>query len=470
MNFGEKMKTTIKVIISIGLLLGFAQPAHADLSDKPKLVSFTMTPDTVDTSTTNTLVTFNLVVSNPTGIASTQTQVTLSDGSNNSIVAFLARTDSPANSSLTTVTFKGTLTIPPTLPNGAYWATAKPIASLNANGSTGYPTDILHATSTSKVVGAENALLVRNGGDLNYNYPTFTGPAYDKTLGNTFVDSKFNSVATPIWKVGESFNPTDYYELTVPTLSLKIKANTPTFCTSDGKVLQLIAVGGCSFTVYTDKTVDYQYQKSDQAVTITAARTKPTYSVGVIATQSSTALPLSIQGPFIYGPLGIVPPVSTTPTVCYPVGTYINVVSGGTCSVNYSSPASATFLASDVYTLTFQITRTAQSVSFTLPNSVALSTKSISLTASATSGAPVTFQSNSPAICTVTGSLLNLLKAGACQVTALQVGTTTISPASVVQSIAVTGAVASKRLICIKNGKSKVISGTKCPLGYKAKK
>ena len=138
--------------------------------------------------------------------------------------------------------------------------------------------------------------------------------------------------------------------------------------------------------------------------------------------------------------------------------------------MNYSSPASATFLASDVYTLTFQITRTAQSVSFTLPNSVALSTKLISLTASATSGAPVTFQSNSPAICTVTGSLLNLLKAGACQVTALQVGTSTISPASVVQSIAVTGAVASKRLICIKNGKSKVISGTKCPLGYKAKK
>jgi hypothetical protein len=87
------------------------------------------------------------------------------------------------------------------------------------------------------------------------------------------------------------------------------------------------------------------------------------------------------------------------------------------------------------------------------------------------------FQSNSPTICSVTGSSLNLLNAGSCQVEALQAGSATISPASVIQSIVVTGSVAPvvkkpamKKIVCVKSGKSKTFSGTKCPAGYKVKK
>lgn len=471
------MKKIIKIILSIGLLLGLAQPVYADAPTKPTVVSFTMTPDTVDISTPNTVVTFNLVVTNPMGISTTQTQVTLSDGGNNSLVTSLVRTDSPVKNSLTTVTFQGSVVIPSNIPNGAYFATAKPISALNLDGSLGFSTDALYATSTSKVVGAEDALLVRKSGDLNYNYSTFRGPAYDKTLGLSFINPKYNVVSSPVWRVGESFNPNDYYELKIPTLTLKVKANTATFCTSDGPTLKFIAIGACSFTVYTDKTLDYQSQKSDQIASITAARSKPTYVVGSIGTQSSTTLPLSIQGPFIYGPLGLVTPVTATPTVCYASGTYITVISGGTCTVNYSSSATADFQASDVYPLTFQITRTAQSVSFVPPATAALASKTLTLSATATSGGLVVFQSNSPTICSVTGSSLNLLNAGSCQVEALQAGSATISPASVIQSIVVTGSVAPvvkkpamKKIVCVKSGKSKTFSGTKCPAGYKVKK
>ena len=471
------MKKIIKIALSIGLLVGLAQPVYADAPTKPTVVSFTMTPDTVDISTPNTVVTFNLVVTNLTGISTIQTQVTLSDGGNNSLATSLIRTDSPLKSTLPTVTFQGTLTIPSSLPNGAYFATAKPVSALNSDGSVGFSSDLLYATSKSKVLGAEDALLVRKSGDLNYNYPTFTGPAYDKTLGLNFINPKYNLVSSPVWKVGDSFNPTDYYEVTIPTLSLKVKANTPTFCTSDGVTLKFIVIGACSFTVYTDKTLDYQSQKSDQVVSVTAARTKPTYAVGSIATQSSTTLPLSIQGPFIYGPLGLVIPVTTTPTVCYPSGIYITVISGGTCTVNYSSSATADFQASDVYPLTFQITRTAQSVSFTPPATASLASKILTLSATATSGGIVAFQSNSPTICSVTGNSLNLLNAGSCQVEALQAGNATISPASAIQSIVVTGSVAPvvkkpamKKIVCVKSGKSKTFSGTKCPAGYKVKK
>jgi hypothetical protein len=471
------MKKLSKVLLLLGLLIGLAQPALADSPSKPTVISFTMTPDTVDISTANTVVTFNLVVTHPIGIATTATQVTLSDGGPSNLTTSLVRTDSPVKNSLTTVTFQGSLTIPSNIPNGAYFATAKPISALNADGSVGFSTDALYPTSTSKVVGAEDGLLVRKGGDLNYNYATFRGPAYDKTLGLTFTDPKFNVVATPIWKVGESFNPKDYYELTIPNLSLKVKANTPTVCSSDGTTLKLIGVGACSFTVYTDKTLDYQYQKSDQVVNVTASRSKPLYTVGSIGVQSSSVLPLSIQGPFVYGPLGLVVPVSATPTVCYAVGTYITVISGGTCTLNYSSAATDTYAASDVFPLTFQITRTAQSISFAPPATIALANKALSLSATATSGGIVTFKSDSPTICSVTGNSLTLLTSGTCQVEALQVGSATLSPASVTQSITVTGSTSStakgsvaKKIVCLKNGKSKTFTGAKCPVGYRPKK
>jgi hypothetical protein len=471
------MKKLSKVLLLVGLIAGFAQPAIADSPSKPTVVSFTLTPDTVDIATANTLVTFTLVVTHPIGIASTVSQVTLSDGGPSNLKTSLVRTDSPVKNSLTTVTFQGSLTIPSNIPSGAYFAAAKPISALNADGSVGFSTDELYATSTSKVVGAKDGLLVRKGGDLNYNYATFKGPAYDKTLGLNFTDPKFNTVAAPIWKVGESFNPKDYYELTIPTLLLKVKANTPAFCSSDGASVKFIAVGACSFTVYTDKTLDYQYQKSDQVVSVTAARSKPIYTVGSIGVQSSSSLPLSIQGPFVYGPLGLVIPVSATPTVCYPVGTYITVISGGTCTLNYSSPATDTYAASDIYPLTFEITRTAQSVSFTPPPKVTLATKSVSLSATATSGGVVTFKSDSPTICSVTGSSLNLLASGTCQVEALQGGSATLSPASATQLITVTGLLAAtvkgsavKKILCVKNGKSKTLTGSKCPVGYRPKK
>jgi hypothetical protein len=471
-----QIKKLIALCAAAVAIIGVAQPAFADAPTVPTLVSFTMSPNSVDIATANTTVTFDLIVNNQTGIASNQVLVTLTDGANNTVFIPIVRTDSPVNSSLQNVEFKGTYNVASNLPTGVYKATAAPITGLTATGGQGYSTQTLVATTTSTVVGATNALLVRNGGYLNFAYPTFTGPAFNLNLGNHFVNPKYNSVAAPIWKMGESFNPSDYYELTVPTLTLKAKTNTPATCTSNGTTISLIATGNCEFVVYTEKTLDYQYKQDSQVVSITAARTKPTFALGTIATQSSATLPLSIPGPFVYGPTGLVIPVSATPTVCFPVGTYITIISGGTCTLNYSTLASANYLASDVTPLTFQITRTAQTVSFSAPTSATLASKALTLTATASSGAPVTFQSDSPTICSVTGNSLNLLKAGNCQVEAIQVGSATVSPASLTQSIAVTGTLPAskmgnaKTIICVKSGKSKSFTGSKCPAGFKAKK
>ena len=472
-TFGSGLKSAFALSAAFILAISVAESAYADTSTKPTVISFTLSSESIDLASPSTKVTFDLVVSNPAGIASTQSLLTVSNGGANQVTTQLIRTDLPVNSSLQTVKFEGTANLS-SLPAGAYSVSAAPITSLNSNGSFGYTTSVLTPTTSSKVIGAQNLLLIRNNGDLNYSYPTFTGPAYIKTLGNVFANPRYNTVSDPIWKVGETFNPNDYFELTVPSLPLKVSTATPKVCTSTGTSLTLIAMGGCSFTVYTDKTSDYQYFKYDQTVTVTDARTKPVYVIAQIPTQSSATLPLSIPGPYLMGPTGLVTPVSLTPSVCFGAGFYINITSGGTCTLTYSTAGTASYLPSDLYTLTFQVSRTAQTIAFNTPASAALSTKSLPLSATASTGQLVTFLSSTPTICSVTGNSLNLLKAGTCQVTASQNGTTTISPVSAVQSIAITGtpvvAKAVKKLVCIKSGKSKTVTSKTCPSGYKVKK
>ena len=231
-------------------------------------------------------------------------------------------------------------------------------------------------------------------------------------------------------------------------------------------------MGACTFTVYTDKTSDYQSFKYDQTVSITEARTKPVYVIAPISTQSSANLPLSILGPYLMGPSGLVTPVSLTPNVCFGVGFYINVISGGTCTLNYSTPGTANYLPSDKYTLSFQISRSSQTVSFSLPSTAEVASQPLALSAAASSGLPVTFASRTPTVCSVSGNSLNLLRPGACQVTASQNGTTTIGPASTDQSIlvAVAASKAAKKLLCLEGERSKTVTGKVCPPGYKAKK
>ena len=100
--------------------------------------------------------------------------------------------------------------------------------------------------------------------------------------------------------------------------------------------------------------------------------------------------------------------------------------------------------------------------------------KTINLTATSSSGNPVTYTSTPINICTVSGSVLNLLLAGNCSVTATQAGTSTLATVSATATLMLTGSVISdkKSITCVKGKSTKKVSGTnpKCPKGYKLKK
>jgi hypothetical protein len=447
----------------------------ATAGEKPVVESFTFTPNEIDLASTNTLVNIELIVSHPSGIENTSVLATFTSSRNDTLANLLTRTDSPVNTVLSKVTFKGSISIPRLISAGAYVLT---VANVKNNSSAGYQyeTGITEAKKVRTLLGAESGLLVRNNGDLNLVYDTFVGPSYDTTLGIAFNDpNTYKPSNTPIWKVGETYTPSKYYELRTTSLAIEVKSATPAVCPSNGKEISLIKEGTCSFTVSTPKTKDYAEKISNQSATITAARVKPILSVEKISNQTSKDLPKTIEIFRVNSASeGWVNPQSITPETCIANGSFIRLISGGTCTLTYQTAATSSYLASDLFKSTFEITRDLQTITFAPSTAANILSKSLTLTASASGGGIITYSTTSAGICSITGSTLNLLKAGNCSVTATQAGTATLAPASSTVSITLSGtAVAAKKTItCVKGKTTKKVTGTnpKCPTGYKLKK
>jgi hypothetical protein len=459
-------------------MVGLA-PGVAQANERPVVESFSFTPNDLDLISTNTNVAFELVVSHPSGVKNTSILATLTGPYGSTLATYLTRTDSPVNLAQTKVTFKGTLTVPQNVAAGAYTVS---VAEVNNNSTAGYEygTGVITPKKLRDLVGAEYSLLIRNSGDLNLSYDTFVGPTHNTTISVSYNNSiVYNNNNPPIWKVGETYLPTKYFELRVPSLPLVVSSSTPTICSTDGKELKLIAAGNCTFKVSTAKTKDYALKEIVQVVTITAARTKPDLVVSVITNQTAKSLPKMIEIFRVYSPTGVyVLPQATTPTVCIASGFFVQIVGGGTCTLTYQSEANTLYLASDLYKVSFEVTRDPQTITFTPVTTADITTKSLNLAATASSGGAVTFASTSTENCTISGPTLNLLKAGNCVVTASQAGTSTFAPVSASATIVLTGVVVTpkpvvtkKTIVCVKGKTIKKVSGTnpKCPKGYKVK-
>lgn len=461
-------------ILALLLFIGLSQNI-AQANERPTVESFTFTPNEVEVYSTNTKIEIELVVSHPSGIDNFSTIAGFTNSKGDTLNTFLNRIDSPINQSQTRVTFRGSIVIPSNITAGVYNLSASGVKN---NSSAGYQfeTGTIEAKKIRALVGAESGLLVKSNGSLNINYETIVGPAYDLTKISKFSDyKKVSSLPAPILKVGESIKLDDYFELKVPSLTLRAATESPTVCTLNNLNLNFISQGVCSIKLFTNQDLNYEKFQISQVFEIKSARTKPTLVINKIENTTASNLPRLITLTTVISSVsGFVVPKSETPTVCTTAGTSVRITSGGTCTISYQTEETLDYLASDKYLITFEVTRDPQTITFTPSATASISSKSLTLNATASGGGLVTYATTSTGICSVSGSTLNLLKAGNCSVTATQTGTATLAPVSATASITLTGAMiaAKKTITCVKGKTTKKVSGTnpKCPAGYKLKK
>ena len=115
-------------------------------------------------------------------------------------------------------------------------------------------------------------------------------------------------------------------------------------------------------------------------------------------------------------------------------------MAAGTCTIAANQPGDANFLAAPAVVRSF-VVRQAQTLTFAPLAPRTLAQGGFTLAATATSGLPVTYATNSPTVCTVAGNAVTLVSAGTCSITAGQPGNGLWAAAtSVTQTFAVTAA------------------------------
>lgn len=124
---------------------------------------------------------------------------------------------------------------------------------------------------------------------------------------------------------------------------------------------------------------------------------------------------------------------SATPRVCSVAGSQVATLKRGRCRITATQGGNADYSPAPDQTQSFRVKRAvghlrSQTITFAHPAVVAVR-RSGRLSASASSGLPVSFHSDTPDVCSVAGSQVTTLKNGACTITATQAGNSHYAPA-----------------------------------------
>ena len=115
---------------------------------------------------------------------------------------------------------------------------------------------------------------------------------------------------------------------------------------------------------------------------------------------------------------------TTTAAVCTAGGAdgaTIDLVAAGTCTVRAVQPGDGTYGAIAV-SRSFTVSKVAQTISFPAPPATAPLQPPFTVTATASSGLPVTLTTTTPAVCSVNGTEVTTLTTGTCTIRAEQAG------------------------------------------------
>lgn len=134
---------------------------------------------------------------------------------------------------------------------------------------------------------------------------------------------------------------------------------------------------------------------------------------------------------------------SLTTAICTISGNTVTLLTTGTCTLQATQAGNASFNPAPPVAQSFAVKsnqKSDQTITFGKPVDKALGDLPFALSATASSGLPVSFTGNTPSVCTVNDGLVTLIAVGACSITATQDGNAMINPATpVTQSFTVAG-------------------------------
>jgi hypothetical protein len=276
-------------------------------------------------------------------------------------------------------------------------------------------------------------------GELNRMYVFFHSysQAGDMSIGRFYCDAPaqsqtitFNSI--PAQTVGSTLTVSATASSNLPvTFGVVPNGN----CSVAGNTVTFLNAGACGVVANQVGNAAYQAAPSVGQVVQVNSQTAQTITFKPIPTQAA-GTPLALSATATSGLA--VSFASYTPGVCTVSGTTANFAGGGTCTIVASQTGNSTYAAAPLVTQSFTVSSGQQAQTITF-NAIPAQTVGGSLVVSATasSGLPVTFSVVPNGNCSISGGTVTFLNVGNCGVVASQAGNASYLAAQAVGQIIV---------------------------------
>jgi len=108
----------------------------------------------------------------------------------------------------------------------------------------------------------------------------------------------------------------------------------------------------------------------------------------------------------------------------------VTMVTVGTCTIQATQAGNTNYAAATPVSRSFTISKVSQTIAFGTLSNRAYSPTPFNVSATASSGLPVSFASTTTAVCTVSGSAVTMVTVGTCTIQASQAGNATYAAAT----------------------------------------
>jgi sugar lactone lactonase YvrE len=186
-----------------------------------------------------------------------------------------------------------------------------------------------------------------------------------------------------------------------------------------------------STAVFTDNALNASAASQTIPLLGTGLQQSQTITFGAISNMVLGSAPFTLSATASSG-LGV-SFASATTSVCTVSGTTATLVAVGTCTIQATQAGNAAYTAATPVSQSFQVTQQSlmsQTITFGALSNIALGSAPFTLSATASSGLPVSFASTTTSVCTVSGTTATLVAVDTCTIQATQAGNVNYSAAT----------------------------------------
>ena len=277
--------------------------------------------------------------------------------------------------------------------------------------------------NTINIVGAgQTTITASQVGGVNYE------PATD--VPQTLTVNKANQTITFVALAAKTFGDASFNLTANATsgLTITFASSDATVATVNGNVVTITGAG--SATITASQSGNNNYNSATNVIqTLTVGKANQTITFNTLVAKTYGDAPFTISATATSN--GTMTYVSSNPNVATINGNTVTIVNAGTTVITASQNGTVNYNAAQNVTQSLTVNKADQSITFNALPSKTFGDAPYNITATSTSGLPVSFSSANTGVAAVNGSMVTIIGVGTTTITAAQQGNSNYNAAAI---------------------------------------